>query len=168
MKKNFLLILFVMFISFAKSQDLKWTPNESMKIKSISQVNMSEDGKYITYVVREAIMEEEKSEYLSQIWVSATDKSFNEKYTHSNKSSTSPKFSPNGKSIAFLSVRSGKNQIWIMNSFGGEAKQITKTENDINNFKWSSNGDFIAFTMNDPETEKEKLVKKRKERCDFS
>ena len=74
-----------------------------MKFESISQVNMSEDGKYITYVVREGIMEEEKSEYLSQIWVSATDKSFNEKYTHSKKSSTSPKFSPNGKSIAFLS-----------------------------------------------------------------
>ena len=123
---------------------------------------MSENGKYITYVVREAVMEKEKSEYLSQIWVSATDKSFNEKYTHSNKSSTSPKFSPNGKSIAFLSVRSGKNQIWIMNSFGGEAKQITKAKNSINNFKWSSNGEFIAFTMNDPETEEEKKIKKEK------
>ena len=162
MKKNFLLFLFVLCISIAKSQELKWTPEESMNIKSISQVNMSEDGEYITYVVREAIMEEEKSEYLSQIWVSATDKSFNEKYTHSNKSSTSPKFSPNGKSIAFLSIRSDKNQIWIMNTFGGEAKQITKTKNGINKFKWSSNGKFIAFTMNDPETDKEKQLKKEK------
>ena len=162
MKKKYLIVLFFLFISFAKSQELKWNPEESMNIKSISQVNMSENGKYITYVVREAVMEKEKSEYLSQIWVSATDKSFNEKYTHSNKSSTSPKFSPNGKSIAFLSVRSGKNQIWIMNSFGGEAKQITKAKNSINNFKWSSNGEFIAFTMNDPETEEEKKIKKEK------
>ena len=59
MKKNFLLALFILFISFAKSQETKWTPEESMKFKSISQVNMSEDGKYITYVVREGIMEEE-------------------------------------------------------------------------------------------------------------
>ena len=162
MKKNFLLALFILFISFAKSQETKWTPEESMKFKSISQVNMSEDGKYITYVVREAIMEEEKSEYLSQIWVSATDKSFNEKYTHSKKSSTSPKFSPNGKSIAFLSLRSGKNQIWIMNSFGGEAKQITESKDGIKTFKWSSDGEFIAFTMNDPETEEEKKLKKEK------
>ena len=162
MKKNFLLALFILFISFAKSQESIWTPEESMKIKSISQVNMSEDGKYITYVVREAIMEEEKSEYLSQIWVSATDKSFNEKYTHSKKSSTSPKFSPNGKSIAFLSLRSGKNQIWIMNSFGGEAKQITESKDGIKTFKWSSDGEFIAFTMNDPETKEEKKLKKEK------
>ena len=162
MKKNFLLALFILFISFAKSQETKWTPEESMKFKSISQVNMSEDGKYITYVVREAIMEEEKSEYLSQIWVSATDKSFNEKYTHSKKSSTSPKFSPNGKSIAFLSLRSGKNQIWIMNSFGGEAKQITESKDGIKTFKWSSDGEFIAFTMNDPETKEEKKLKKEK------
>ena len=49
-----------------------------------------------------------------------------------------------------------------MNSFGGEAKQITKAKNSINNFKWSSNGEFIAFTMNDPETEEEKKIKKEK------
>ena len=139
MKKNYILAFFILFISFVKSQEIKWTPEESMKIKSISQVRISEDGKYIAYVVKEAIIEEEKSEYLNQIWVSATDKSFNHKYTHSKKSSTSPKFSPNGKSIAFLSVRSGKNQIWLMNLFGGEAKQITKTENGIKKFKWSSN-----------------------------
>lgn len=162
MKRNYLLAFIILFISFAKSQEIKWTPEESMKIKSISQVNISEDGKYIAYVVREAIMEEEKSEYLNQIWVSATDKSFNHKYTHSKKSSTSPKFSPNGKYIAFLSVRSGKNQIWLMNLFGGEAKQITETENGINKFKWSYNGKLIAFTMNDPETEKEKKLKKEK------
>ena len=150
------------FISLAHSQDKKWNPEQSMKIKSISQVNMSNDGKYIAYVVREAIMEEEKSEYLSQIWVSSVDKSFNQKYTHSEKSSSYPQFSPDGKSIAFLSTRSGKNQIWVMNTFGGEAKQLTESKNNINNFKWSHDGEFIAFTMNDPETDEEKKLKKEK------
>ena len=150
------------FISLAHSQDKKWNPEQSMKIKSISQVNMSNDGKYIAYVVREAIMEEEKSEYLSQIWVSSVDKSFNQKYTHSEKSSSYPQFSPDGKSIAFLSTRSGKNQIWVMNTFGGEAKQLTESKNSINNFKWSHDGEFIAFTMNDPETDEEKKLKKEK------
>jgi len=166
MKKTlfrFILILFILFCANEiNSQDLKWTPEESMKIKSIGQVNVSQNGKYIAYVVREAVMEEEKSEYLSQIWISASDKSSNEKYTHSKKSSTSPKFSPNGKLLAFLSVRSGKNQIWLMNSFGGEAKKITDTKSGINNFKWSSDGELIAFTMNDPETEDEKKLKKEK------
>ena len=162
MKKIYPLILFILSISFAKSQELKWTPEESMKIKSISQVNISNDGKYIAYVVREAIMEEEKSEYLSQIWVASSDNSSNEKYTHSKKSSTSPKFSPNGKSIAFLSNRSGKNQIWMMHTFGGEAKQITDEKSGIKGFKWSPKREFIAFTMNNPETEEEKKLKKEK------
>ena len=69
MKKNYILAFFILFISFVKSQEIKWTPEESMKIKSISQVRISEDGKYIAYVVKEAIIEEEKSEYLNQIWV---------------------------------------------------------------------------------------------------
>jgi len=162
MKKILMISLTTFFISLAHSQDKKWNPEQSMKIKSISQVNMSNDGKYIAYVVREAIMEEEKSEYLSQIWVSSVDKSFNQKYTHSEKSSSYPQFSPDGKSIAFLSTRSGKNQIWVMNTFGGEAKQLTESKNSINNFKWSHDGEFIAFTMNDPETDEEKKLKKEK------
>ena len=47
MKKIYPLILFILSISLAKSQDSKWTPEESMKIKSINQVNISNDGKYI-------------------------------------------------------------------------------------------------------------------------
>ena len=90
-----------------------------MKIKSISQTEISNDGKSIAYVVREPIMEDKKSEYLSQIWVTDTESKENIQYTFNQKSSSSPKFSPDGKKIAFLSSRSGKNQIWIMNTLGG-------------------------------------------------
>ena len=95
-----------------------------MKIKSVSQTDISNDGKYVAYVVREPIMEE-KSEYLSQIWVNNLATNENFQYTFNLKSSISPKFSPDGKKIAFLSSRSGKNQIWVMNTLGGEAKRLT-------------------------------------------
>ncbi len=124
--RNTLLSITLYFISFTLSAQDIWSPLESMKIKSISQTEISNDGKSIAYVVREPIMEGKKSEYLSQIWVTDIESKENIQYTFNQKSSSSPKFSPDGKKIAFLSSRSGKNQIWIMNTLGGEARMLTE------------------------------------------
>tara|TARA_Y100001936_G_scaffold14261_1_gene12379 strand:+ start:1311 stop:3185 length:1875 start_codon:yes stop_codon:yes gene_type:complete len=133
-----------------------------MKIKSISQTDISHDGKYAAYVVREAIMEEKKSEYLNQIWVTNLVTKQNYQYTYNLKSSMSPKFSPDGKKIAFLSSRSGKNQVWIMNTHGGEARKLTNEKKGVRSIKWSPDGKKISFLKNDDDTEEEKKSKENK------
>ena len=133
-----------------------------MKIKSISQTDISHDGKYAAYVVREAIMEEKKSEYLNQIWVTNLVTKQNYQYTYNLKSSISPKFSPDGKKIAFLSSRSGKNQVWIMNTHGGEARKLTNEKKGVRSIKWSPDGKKISFLKNDDDTEEEKKSKENK------
>ena len=133
-----------------------------MKIKSISQTDISHDGKYAAYVVREAIMEEKKSEYLNQIWVTNLVTKKNYQYTYNLKSSMSPKFSPDGKKIAFLSSRSGKNQVWIMNTHGGEARKLTNEKKGVRSIKWSPDGKKISFLKNDNDSEEEKKSKENK------
>ena len=133
-----------------------------MKIKSISQTDISNDGKYAAYVVREAIMQEKKSEYLNQIWVTNLVTKENYQYTYNLKSSMSPKFSPDGKKIAFLSSRSGKNQVWIMNTHGGEARKLTNEKKGVRSIKWSPDGKKISFLKNDNDTEEEKKSKENK------
>ena len=133
-----------------------------MKIKSISQTDISHDGKYAAYVVREAIMEEKKSEYLNQIWVTNLVTKKNYQYTYNLKSSISPKFSPDGKKIAFLSSRSGKNQVWIMNTHGGEARKLTNEKKGVRSIKWSPDGKKISFLKNDNDSEEEKKSKENK------
>ena len=158
-------IFFLFFITLFSSNifsQKNWTPKESMKIKSISQNDISNDGKYAAYVVREAIMEDEKSEYLSQIWVTNLVTKENYQYTYNLKSSISPKFSPDGKKIAFLSSRSGKNQVWIMNTHGGEAKKLTNEKKGVRSIKWSPDGKKISFLKNDNDTEEEKKSKENK------
>ena len=108
-------------------------------------------------------MEEEKSEYNSQIWVASVDGAFNVQYTRGEKSSTSPRFSPDNEKIAFLSNRSGdKNQLFVMRLMGGEPKQLTDTKTGVTSFQWSPIGNRIGFLMKDPDTEEEEKNKKEK------
>ena len=160
--KSIFFLLYITLFSPNIFSQKNWTPNESMKIKSISQTDISHDGKYAAYVVREAIMEEKKSEYLNQIWVTNLDTKENYQYTYNLKSSMSPKFSPDGKKIAFLSSRSGKNQVWIMNTHGGEARKLTNEKKGVRSIKWSPDGKKISFLKNDNDTEEEKKSKENK------
>ena len=160
--KIHLLSLSLFFISYSLSSQDIWSPKESMKIKSISQTDISYDGKMVAYVVREPIMDDKKSEYLSQIWLTNIDTKENIQYTFNLKSSSSPKFSPDGKKVAFLSSRTGKNQIWIINTSGGEAKNITDEKKGVRSIKWSPDGKSISFLKNDDDTEDEIKSKENK------
>ena len=160
--KSIFFLLFITLFSSNLFSQKNWTPMESMKIKSISQTDISNDGKYAAYVVREAIMQEKKSEYLNQIWVTNLVNKENYQYTYNLKSSMSPKFSPDGKKIAFLSSRSGKNQVWIMNTHGGEARKLTNEKKGVRSIKWSPDGKKISFLKNDNDTEEEKKSKENK------
>lgn len=150
-------------LAFTQDNDtLRWTPELHMQFKSISGVDISNDGKHVAYVVREPVMEGEKSEYLSQVWVAATDGSFNVQYTRGEKSSYSPAFSPDGQYIAFLSTRAEKTQLFRMRLMGGEAEQITTEKDGVGAFQWSPDGSQIALLKRDEKTEEEEKAEKEK------
>ncbi len=155
-------LLILPFWLAAQEKEVQWTPEFSMQFKQISASNLSPDGKYVAYVVREALTEGEQSEYLQQIWVAATDGSMNVQYTRAEKSSTAPAFSPDGQQIAFLSGRSGETQLWVMRLMGGEPEQLTQGKTGVASFQWSPDGDRIAYLAKDLESEEEEKAKKEK------
>ncbi len=146
---------------------LSWDPDFSLKLKRPVDTEISPNGKYIAYVVREAVTEGEKSEFLSHIHVAAVDGSFDVQYTRGDHSCTSPAFSPDNRYLAFLSSREEKQQVWLMRVMGGEARKITNAENGVSSFQWSPDGKKIAFIMTDPETQEEKEKKKEKRDVEF-
>ena len=155
------LLKFTCLIVVINAQPRGWTPELSININQISDLNFSNSDK-IAMVVRHAQIEGEKSEYLNQIWLSDTKINNIRQFTYHEKSSTHPRFSPDGSYLAFLSARTEKTQIWIMQVDGGEAWQFSYEKQGVGLFKWSPSGDKIAFIMTDPKTEQEEKDKKEK------
>lgn len=147
----------------AHGQDsLRWTPAKSMEVRQIQGTAVSPDGARVAFVVRVPVMDGDKSEYLSHVWVVNADGTGARQYTRGEKSASSPAFSPDGRWLAFSSSRSGKSQVWVMPVDGGEGRQVTDAESGTGSFRWSPDGTRIAYLMTDPETEEEKARVKEK------
>lgn len=156
--------LFPFNMGIAQEQSMRWTPEVMIQFKRVGGTSISPDGKFIAYTVSVPLLEGEKSEFLTHIWVASSDGKRNDQFTFGEKSCTNPKFSPDGSLLAFTSSRGsdGKNQLWLLKMSGGEAEQLTKTKSGISSYNWSPNGKQIAYIMNDPPSEKEDKDKKEK------
>ncbi|MDI1243303.1 MAG: S9 family peptidase [bacterium] len=133
-----------------------WTPELQAKLKAVGSPNVSPDGKRVVYTINETVMAADKSEYNTQVWMATADGRENYQLTFGDKSSTNPKFSPDGSAIAFTSNRKdNRNQIFVLRLSGGEAEQITDGKGSVANFEWSPDGKWFAFTSADAKSAEE-------------
>ncbi|MBL8222450.1 MAG: PD40 domain-containing protein, partial [Bryobacterales bacterium] len=109
----------------------QWTPELSMQVTAVGGAIPSPDGAWVAYTQTRHILEKEKSESLTHVWLARADGSRRYQLTRGEKSSSNPSFSPNGKTLYFTSSRSGKNQVWRIPLDGGEAEQITNLKDGI-------------------------------------
>ena len=150
----------------ANAESVNWTPELAMQIKRVSHVRVSPDGKRVAFVVANAVMEPEKSEWLSHIYLAAADGTGAVQLTQGEKSSTFPEWSPDGQWIAFLSARANKSEaktnLWRIRVGGGEAEQLTDEKSNISALRWSPDGSQIAFSMPNPPTDDQEKATKEK------
>lgn len=160
---NYKLLFFALFLfPLLVTAQNNWSPEQCLKLKSISSSVASPDGQKVLYTVREAIMTDDRSEYINQVWVCNADGSNHVQLTRGEKNSSSPKWSPDGKWISFTSSRDGKANLYLLPVAGGEAEKMTDVKTAVGTYDWSRDGSMIAFLMLDAAEAKEEKDKKAK------
>ena len=120
------------------------TFNDLMKVQRISDPQVSPDGQWIAYVVSTPDLDANKM--VSHIWRVALAGGEPQQLTHGADSDSRPRWSPDSKSIAFISSRTGESQIWIIPADGGEAHQLTHIATEADGVTWASNAGTLLFT----------------------
>jgi dipeptidyl aminopeptidase/acylaminoacyl peptidase len=119
------------------------TFDDMIAMHRIAEAEISPDGRWVAYTVATPDMDANRN--ASNLWMAPVAGGDAIQLTRTGKDS-SPKWSPDGKTIAFLSARSGDSQIYLLSMEGGEAHPLTKLSTGADLVKWSPDGQTILFT----------------------
>jgi dipeptidyl aminopeptidase/acylaminoacyl peptidase len=136
------------------------TPEQAIKARTISNVSFSPDGGRLVCVISEPPKGDLTQ---SHVWMLDVASSGFRQITFSNKSENSPRWSPDGRTLAFLSTREERAQIYTLPMDGGEANALTTGKNAVSFFRWSPDGTEIAFLAPEPKSDVEEKKEKDKE-----
>jgi dipeptidyl aminopeptidase/acylaminoacyl peptidase len=136
------------------------TIDDLLKLRTVGGTQISPDGRWVVYGVTETDFDQDA--YVTNLWLAAATGGEPVQLTQGKKSAGSPRWSPDGKWLAFTSARVGdKNQIFAIRPDGGEAIQLTKSETAISGFEWSPDATQIAFVAPEPDSKEQKARKEQ-------
>ncbi|HCM76114.1 MAG TPA: peptidase S9 family protein [Cytophagales bacterium] len=160
--KAFILIALATFLALPSFSQRPIQPSDVYRLKSVSDPQLSPDGKWIAYVVSSP--DSAKDKYDSDIWMVSWDGKENIRLTSSPESESSPRWSPDGKYLTFLSSRydAKSSQLWKMDRRGGEAEKLTKLKVDISSYEWSPDAKKIVLVIKDQDPSEDEDKKKTK------
>ena len=138
----------------------RMTFDDVIALRSVSDAQISPDGKWVAYTVTRADLEQNASD--ADIWLASTLGESPSRLTTHKKSDTSPRWSPDARRIAFISAREEKSQIFLMSAFGGEPERLTEHKGGVRQIAWSPDGRSIAFIADqEPTPEEERRIKEK-------
>lgn len=125
-------------------------PLDIFRVQVASDPQISPDGKRIVYVRQSADISTDRR--VSNLWIVNFDGSEHRPLTTGTYSDASPRWSPDGTRLAYVSDRDGKPQLYVRWMDSGQSAKFTDLENSPSGISWSPDGKQIAFTALVPAT----------------
>ncbi|HYR78138.1 MAG TPA: S9 family peptidase [Pyrinomonadaceae bacterium] len=162
MKRFFVVsvISLLAFASFASAQERRFTIDDLLKVRRVSDPQVSPKGDLVAFTITDVDKMTNKS--TTQIYLVPLGGGETRQLTNDEHSSSSPRWSPDGERLAFISARDGESQIWTIDVSSGALKKITSISTGAGDPVWSPDSKWLAFASDIyPECRDDACNKKR-------
>ncbi|MGE0439283.1 MAG: prolyl oligopeptidase family serine peptidase [Gemmatimonadales bacterium] len=132
-------------------------PGDYYRLKDVRNPVIAPDGQWVAYQVTTS--DSGKDKRSSDLYQVSWDGTRTIRLTYTPESESSPKFSPDGRYLAFLSSRGDDEkgaQLWLLDRAGGEGERVTDVKAGIDDYVWSPDGKRLVFVIQDPDPDSTK------------
>ena len=145
MKRIFTFVVISLFamVTFAFAQEKRLTIDELLKVRRVGDPQVSPKGDLVAFTITDVDQAANKS--TTQIYLVPLSGGETRQLTNDEHSSASPRWSPDGDKLAFISARDGDDEIWTIDVSSGALKKITTISTGAADPVWSPDGKWLAF-----------------------
>jgi len=155
-----LVVVLIALASLLIAQERRFTVNDLLKVRRVGDPQVSPKGDLVAFTITD--MDPTANKGTTQIYLVPLGGGEMRQLTNDEHSSASPRWSPDGERLAFVSARDGEDQVWTIDVSSGALKKISSLSTGAGDPVWSPDGSLIAFTSDIyPECKDDACNKKR-------
>jgi dipeptidyl aminopeptidase/acylaminoacyl peptidase len=126
-----------------------------LQLRDVADPQLAPDGAWVAYTVSSADSVEDKPH--TAVWMTSWDGARTLRLTSAKQGETAPRWSPDGRWLAFLSSREDEHtQLWLLDRSGGEGRKLSSLAADVDDYVWAPDGKRLALVVEDADTVKPK------------